>query len=476
MSLLNILILIGAALLLRLIFPHKHRRWAMLAVSVLAIYWFQSALPIRGMDFWFPTGTLGLTFLSWGMTAEKEQLADRRNWLAGGLTLGTVLLIALTRFISLKGLLTPTRPPQFYLVTIILAVLIGLTIVLVRYFKATDFILSLGICLLILIFILLKNPFLSNLSSISLRQLISQDTALAAGADLKWLGFSYVAFRLIHTLIDRMNGRLKEIKLDEYLIYTIFFPAFLAGPLDRLQRFRKDLDHPEPLTADELWQSGKRLAAGLLRKFILADALAMIALSTSKAMQATSAGWLWLMLTAYSFQLLLDFAGYTDIAIGAGLLLGFKLPENFNQPYKQPNLTLFWNNWHMTLTQWIRGYFFNPLTRALRRNRRMPVPLIIFITQMSTMIVMGLWHGLTPNFIIWGAWHGLGLFIHNRWSSFSGSKMALMRGEKPWLDKIINLAGIAVTFIFVSLGWVWFALPTTSLALETFRKLFGMGW
>jgi D-alanyl-lipoteichoic acid acyltransferase DltB (MBOAT superfamily) len=273
-----------------------------------------------------------------------------------------------------------------------------------------------------------------------------------------------------------MNGRLKEIKLDEYLIYTIFFPAFLAGPLDRLQRFRKDLDHPEPLTADELWQSGKRLAAGLLRKFILADALAMIALSTSKAMQATSAGWLWLMLTAYSFQLLLDFAGYTDIAIGAGLLLGFKLPENFNQPYKQPNLTLFWNNWHMTLTQWIRGYFFNPLTRALRRNRRMPVPLIIFITQMSTMIVMGLWHGLTPNFIIWGAWHGLGLFIHNRWSSFSGSKMALMRGEKPWLDKIINLAGIAVTFIFVSLGWVWFALPTTSLALETFRKLFGMGW
>jgi alginate O-acetyltransferase complex protein AlgI len=475
MSLLNILILIAAALVIRLVFPGKLRRWAMLVASVLAIYWLQSALPIRGMDFWFPTATLGLTLLSWGLTAEKDQLEDRRNWLAAGLALGTVLLIALTRFVSLEGVLTPTRPPQFYLVVIALLLLLGLTIVLVRFFKTTGGILSLGILMLILIFIVLKNPLLSMFSSIGLRQLMSQDPALAKATDLGWLGFSYVAFRLLHTLIDRMNGRLKDIKLGEYLIYTIFFPAFLAGPLDRLQRFRKDLEDPEPLDAGELKESWARLAKGLFRKFILADSLAFIAISAANVTQTESAGWLWLMLTAYSFQLFLDFAGYTDIAIGSGLLLGFRLPENFNQPYRQPNLTLFWNNWHMTLTQWIRGYFFNPITRALRRKRNLPAPLILFITQMSTMIMIGLWHGVTANFVIWGAWHGLGLFIHNRWSSFIGPKLANVKEEMPWLEKAFDLGGVALTFIFVSLGWVWFALPTTHLAIQTFGKLFGMG-
>lgn len=475
MSLLNILVLIGAALIVRLAFPGRLRRWAMLVTSVLAIYWLQSALPIRQMDFWFPTATLGLVFLCWGLTAEKGQLSDWRNWLAAGLAVSTVLIVGLTRFISLEGLLTPTRPPQFYQIAIVLAVFIGLAFVLVRFCKAKDGLLGFGILFLILIFILLKNPLLSMLSSIGLRQLMSQDPALAQASDLGWLGFSYVAFRLLHTLIDRMNGRLKEIRLDEILIFTIFFPAFLAGPLDRLQRFRKDLDDPQPLDALVLKQSGQRLAMGLFRKFILADALAFVALSAARVPQTKSAGWLWVMLVAYSFQIFLDFAGYTDIAIGSGALLGFSLPENFNQPYRQPNLTLFWNNWHMTLTQWIRGYFFNPLTRALRKERKLPAPLIIFITQMSTMLVIGLWHGVNRNFIIWGAWHGLGLFIHNRWNSYAGVKLAKIKNDKPVLGKMLKLGGVFLTFLFVSLGWVWFALPTTSLAFQTFARLFGIG-
>ena len=113
MSLLNILILIIVALLIRLVFPGKLRRWALLIASVLAIFWLQPALSIRQMDFWFPMVTLGLVFLGWGLTAEREQLANRSNWLAAGLALGTVTLIALTRFISLKGLITSSRPPQF---------------------------------------------------------------------------------------------------------------------------------------------------------------------------------------------------------------------------------------------------------------------------------------------------------------------------------------------------------------------------
>lgn len=473
MSLTDILILIAASLILRLAFPGKLRRWALLVASIVAIYWLQPALPIRQMDFWFPCATISLVLISWGLTAEKAQFRNKRNWLAAGLTAGTILLIALTRFISLQGILTASRPPQFGLVALTVLIHLVLIVLLAWFVPAKKGLLKAGVGVIILIFVLLKNPTLAALSSSGLRSLMAQDPALALPTDLGWLGFSYVAFRLIHTLIDRMNGRLKDIQLGEYLIYTIFFPTFMAGPLDRLQRFRKDLDSPQPLQAGEILQSGKRLAAGLFRKFILADSLGLMALSAANVAQVRSTGWLWLMLAAYSFQLFFDFAGYTDIAIGMGLLLGFKLPENFNQPYRQPNLTLFWNNWHMTLTQWVRGYLFNPLTRKLRRGRKLSIPVIILITQLTTMLVIGLWHGITPNFIIWGLWHGLGLFLQNRWSSFAAPRVNKLAESKPWLGKAAHIGGVLLTFVFVSLGWVWFALPTTSLALQTFAKLFG---
>ncbi len=475
MQLMNLLILVLAALLIRLAFPGKLRRWAILAASVLAIYWLQPALPIRQMDFWFPTATVGLVLLSWGLNAQKEDLDKKENWIALGTTAAIILLIALTRFISLEGIITPNRPPQFLLVILILALIVGVTLLMTRLLKRSENGLSLGLLVLLLLFLALKNPTIATWVSAWLRNLMGQDPALAAAADLGWLGFSYVAFRLMHTFFDHINGRLKDIQLDEYLIYTIFFPAFMAGPLDRLQRFRKDLDNPQPLSGKEAALSGKRLAVGLFRKFILADSLAFFALSALNVSQVRSTGWLWIMLIAYAFQLYFDFAGYTDIAIAAGGFLGFSLPENFKQPYRQPNLTLFWNNWHMTLTQWFRAYFFNPLTRSLRRNRKLPPALIIFITQMSTMLVIGLWHGVSRNFLIWGAWHGLGLFIHNRWSSFAAPKMAAAVEKKAWLAPILKTSGMIGTFVFVSLGWVWFVLPDTTQAGQTLLKLFGLG-
>lgn len=205
MSLLNILILIISALLIRMAFPGRLRRWALLVVSVLAIFWLQPALPIRQMDFWFPLATLGLVFLSWGLTAGKEQFTDRQNWLAVGLTVGTVLLIALTRFISLEGLLTASRPPQFLPVILALAGILALTALLVWFFKPQRGLLIAGLVIILGLFLVLKNPALSTLASAGLRQWMAQDRALAQASDLGWLGFSYVAFRLIHTLLDRIK-------------------------------------------------------------------------------------------------------------------------------------------------------------------------------------------------------------------------------------------------------------------------------
>jgi alginate O-acetyltransferase complex protein AlgI len=203
--------------------------------------------------------------------------------------------------------------------------------------------------------------------------------------------------------------------------------------------------------------------------------LALIALNNVNASQVDSAGWLWLMLYAFALRIYFDFSGYTDIAIGLGYLLGVSLPENFERPYLQQNLTLFWNSWHMTLAGWFRAYYFNPLTRTLRTQRaNLPLPLIIFICQMSTFILIGLWHGITWNFAIWGAWHGLGLFIHNRWSTVVRSK-ALFLENQPHLRKLAGMTGTILTFHYVSLGWIWFVLSAPDQSWKTMLKLFGLG-
>ncbi|GAP16090.1 predicted membrane protein [Longilinea arvoryzae] len=494
MGLTHILAFGAAILLARLIFhlrPAAYPRawgWLLLVASALAIFWLQPAVPIRNFDFYFPVATLALATLCWAVTAPPETRRERENWIAGVALAGTVLLVALTRYLSQTGLLTPSRPPQTLPVLVVLAAAALLTLLLVRFTRPTPRILTAGILVLVLVFVLLKTPALAQWSAAGLRALMGQEAALAQSTDLRWLGFSYVAFRLIHTLRDRATRRLPAVTLREYLTYAIFFPAFTAGPIDRLERFIKDLRAPAPLASADLANAGRRLLTGLFQKFVLADALALVALSPTAAAQSTAPGWLWLMLLAYSLQIYFDFAGYTDIAIGLGLLLGIRLPENFNHPYRKPSLTQFWNNWHMTLTQWFRAYAFNPLTRALRSNGRLPVWSIVLITQLATMTLIGLWHGVTPGFVIWGVWHGLGLFANNRWSDWIKSRAcgrpavaaALNASPIPATVQRLLAAALppmttALTFVYVSLGWVWFALPDPALAGRTLMRLFGLG-
>jgi alginate O-acetyltransferase complex protein AlgI len=475
MSLIQTLLLVLAAILIRLIFPGKNRSWVILGASIIAIYWLQSALPIRQLDFWFPTATLGIVFLSWGLTAEKDAIRDGENLKTMGFAFSMVILISLTRYVSLEGVITASRPPKVFNVALVLFIFSGLTLLIVRYIKTTKALIFFGISLILCLFIILKNPALTIFSSTQLRFLFSQNPTLARKTDLGWLGFSYLSFRIIHVLVDRLHGRLKDIKLGEYLIFTIFYPSFLAGPLDRLQRFRKDLNSLKPINSEDTYKNLARLSRGLFRKFILADTLAVFAISSMNAPQVKSSGWLWVMTIAYSLQLFLDFAGYTDIAIAAGGFLGFNLPENFDRPYLQPNLTQFWNRWHITLTQWIRAYFFNPFTRYLRRNSHIPVIGVILITQMSTMILIGLWHGISLNFLIWGMWHGFGLFIHNRWSNTFGLRIKTLGEKQQSLQPLIHASSILLTFGYTSLGWVWFSLPETGQAWQILLRLFGKG-
>jgi D-alanyl-lipoteichoic acid acyltransferase DltB (MBOAT superfamily) len=241
-----------------------------------------------------------------------------------------------------------------------------------------------------------------------------------------------------------------------------------------LDHFVRSLKSPLTDRWENIGVGGKRLIIGLFKKFVIADSLAIIALNSTNALQIRGTGWMWVSLYAYAFQIFFDFSGYTDIAIGMGRFLGMKLPENFSLPYLKPNLTQFWNNWHMTLTQWFRAYFFNPITRSLRSARKtLSIPVIIFLTQLSTMILIGLWHGVTINFILWGGWHGLGLFFHNRWSNIFN--LQVQNWANNSLKKaIINGLGILITFNYVAIGWVFFVLPSPMMSLLVIQKLIGV--
>ena len=283
-----------------------------------------------------------------------------------------------------------------------------------------------------------------------------------------------MAFRLIHTLRDRQTGRLPTLTLREYTTYVIFFPAFTAGPIDRAERFLTDLQALPGLDAARMTQGAMRIAVGIGKKFVIADSLAYMALNATKADQATSTAGLWVLLYAYTFQIYFDFSGYTDIAIGIGQLFGIKLPENFNQPYVKRNITLFWQSWHITLSQWVRFYVFSPLTRYLLMRKHKPSPtLLAFIGQVTTMVVIGLWHGVTWGFVAWGLWHGVGLFAHKVWSDRTRRYYLTLR-TRPHLGRALGVIGTLVTFQFVALGWVWFALPDIGTSWDVFLRLFGI--
>ncbi len=472
MSIVLILASILVATLVGFITHPGWRLYLLLVASTLAIFVLQPTLPIRGLDFYLPVLTLALTIGGWVITTPREARVGKENWLGVLIPVGIVLLLSLSRYFAFQTPLTASRPPQTSTILLLLGVFCLAILPLGLFTKPTRKVLGGGFLVVLIFFIVLKVPYVSLQVSEFLRSLTLQSLATASPLDIRWLGYSYIAFRILHTIRDRQTGRLPAVSLAEYVVYVIFFPALAAGPIDRIERFAGDLRKPLQRNADDWGTAGKRLVLGLFKKFVIADGLSLMALNATNASQIQSSGWAWIMLYAYAIQLFFDFSGYTDIAIGSARLLGIKLPENFNHPYLKPNLTQFWSNWHMTLTQWFRAYFFNPVTRALRSAKKpLSVPAMIFLTQLGTMLLIGLWHGVSINFIMFGLWHGIGLFIHNRWSDWTKAWFA---GLSSRGQKVLNLGGTVLTFHFVALSWILFALPDPSMSWNFLRIL--MGW
>lgn len=456
------------------------RQLALLAVSALALFWLQPAQSPSSLQFWIPTATVAVTVGVWALTAPREDRGWRDNWPAVVVLASVILLADLNRYFGLGSIYLANTPRLRYALVGI-AVIFATALVLAYRRRPMGALYGLAFAGIVLILIVLKIPSVSAALLGVLARNGGASTAQAGAAapsllptiGLQWLGYSYLAFRLLHTILDRRSGRLPALTLTEYGCYVIFFPAFTAGPIDRAERFVQDLRAPLPMSGDDWIGSGGRILVGLFKKFVLADTLAVISISESLAPHVNGAGWLWLFVYAYAFRLFLDFSGYTDIAIGMGRLMGIQLPENFTSPYLKPNLTLFWNSWHITLTQWLRSYFFNPLVRRLRSSTRwMPAWFVILVAQLGTMLLIGLWHGIAWSFAAWGLWHGIGLFLHNRWIALTGNRLPAW-AQSGSGERVLRAAGIFLTFNFVAVGWLFFNFSSPEAAWGTLLRLFG---
>lgn len=433
------------------------RHVALLFVSVAALYAMQperSALAAA-----LPALTILLVVGVWWLVTQRPTLSDLRLLALLGILAVLGALVVLPADMMISGRLAVLGP--FALVGI---GALGVRAALDGADEAARRRLALGfIALIVILFAILKTPFLKSAASGALHLPIAWD----------WLGFSYIAFRLLHVLLDYRIGRLQTTSLRDFALYMIFFPAIPAGPIARLEQFTKELSANARLDSARLLDGGTRIGIGLFKKFALADTLVYAALNEQFAAQNTSALAMWLALYAFAFRLYFDFSGYVDIAIGIGRLAGINLPENFANPYASRNIQQFWNSWHITLSMWFRTYFFLPFSRFLMATPlRASRLLTVLVAQVATMVLIGLWHGVSLNFVLWGAWNGIGLWLHRTlserlrvWDAFVNARPAL-----AWL---VRSGSVLVTFHYVAIGWVFFALADPNLIGRALATLVG---
>jgi D-alanyl-lipoteichoic acid acyltransferase DltB (MBOAT superfamily) len=271
------------------------------------------------------------------------------------------------------------------------------------------------------------------------------------------VGVSFLALRLTCYLVDATFQR-ERLSLVDFLLYLFYFPAFVAGPVDRPGRFEEKLSAWSSPKWRDIGAGVERFVEGLFKKFVLADLLRGYTIA-ELPVEATSGPMLWVGLFAYSLYIYWDFSGYTDIALGVGRCIGLQLPENFDRPYSKSNLSDFWNSWHMSFSFWLRDYIFAPTNLAVGRRWSLPPMFAPVPALLLTMLACGLWHGYTTGFFIWGLHHGVGLSGHRIYQSLIQKRL----GRKSYRElsgrKSYQRLGQLVTFLYVSVGWCWFVWP-----------------
>ena len=285
MNLPHIFLLAGFLLLARLIPAFQIRRGLLTAASCVCLFIFPPVLPVRELDFFLPLCTILLVLLVYAAFT-RTPILTKQNLTELGIIVLTVLLIASTRFFSYDGILSASRPPRLDKAAVPLAAAVIGCFWLNRLFAGKKGFSAFCAGLILLILVILKTEPLSLGFSRILRSFTGQAADTAASGDIRWFGFSYIAFRLLSILIDTMKGRKADMSPGTFLVYVCFPPALSAGPIDRWDRFTKEYAAgPSAPLSKDLEDGLTQIAYGLFHKFILADALAKMALSAQNAGQ-----------------------------------------------------------------------------------------------------------------------------------------------------------------------------------------------
>jgi D-alanyl-lipoteichoic acid acyltransferase DltB (MBOAT superfamily) len=244
----------------------------------------------------------------------------------------------------------------------------------------------------------------------------------------------------------------------DFGFYVSFFPQLIAGPIVRAAEFIPQIYEKYNVTRREMWTAVFLIINGLIKKIVISDYISLNFVDRMFDDPMLYSGFELLMGTyGYALQIYCDFSGYTDIAIGAALLLGFRLPINFNSPYKAYNVQDFWHRWHISLSTWLRDYLYIPLGGNRKGRVRTYINLII------TMLIGGLWHGASYKFIIWGALHGVALAVNKLTKEyFSNFNRTFV------LPKVLK---VFFTFHFVCLAWIFFRASSMTTALEIIGRI-----
>ncbi len=305
-----------------------------------------------------------------------------------------------------------TKSKKLYLLIFSLVVNFGL----LAYFKYTNF-------------------FISTINSLSGTSISLLDIFLP-------VGISFYTFQTLSYTIDVYRGKLKPINsLLDFCFYVSFFPQLVAGPIVRASDFLPQINKKIFVSSQDLGRGFFLICTGLFKKAVIADYISTNFVDRVFQSPTQFSGVENLLAVyGYALQIYCDFSGYTDIAIGIALLLGFHLNINFNSPYKAWSVTEFWHRWHISLSTWLRDYLYISLGGNRKGKFRQLINLMI------TMLLGGLWHGANWKFVFWGGLHGIGLVLDKLLQPFQ-------KGKITFLAKFV---GIIITFHFVCLSWIFF--------------------
>ena len=281
------------------------------------------------------------------------------------------------------------------------------------------------------------------------------------------VGISFFVFQSMSYTIDIYRGQLKPLSnwLD-YLFYLSFFPQLVAGPIVRARDFIPQIRQNPVVVTREMFGTGVFLIlTGLFKKAIISDYISLNFVDRVFDDPLLYSGFENLMgVYGYALQIYCDFSGYSDMAIGLALLLGFRFPVNFDSPYQSATITEFWRRWHISLSSWLKDYLYISLGGNRKGRAR------TYANLMLTMLLGGLWHGAAVRFILWGALHGAALAVHKAlMHAFPSVFKASGEQMRPWR----RVLGVLVTFHVVCLGWILFRAPDMQTGERILSQIFG---